>query len=148
MSQFAKRYGALWIVFVLLVSIGVLGLETIEGWKIKTTEYYGLQNLGHTYFLVILLFFSLPASVLYFVTVFPLSVLLRKRTHMLFWIRMVIFCVLGAVWGKFIFQKQYSNFIEGYGYELTDLTAIIIFGICGLVYSLLDSYLVRHKGIS
>lgn len=46
MSQFTKHYGVMWIVFVFLVSIGAFVLEIMEGEKIKTTEYYGLQNLG------------------------------------------------------------------------------------------------------
>lgn len=141
MSRFAKHYGAMWIVFVLLVSISAFGLEILEGEKIKTTEYYGLQNLGFTYLAVIFLFISLPASALYFVTVLPLSVLLRKRSRLMFWIRTVIFSILGAAGGKWVFHKQYSNFIEGYGYDLNDLTAVIVFAICGFVYSIIDGFL-------
>lgn len=143
MSQFGKHYGAMWIVFVLCVSIGAFGLEMMEGTKIKTTEYYGLQNLGYIYIAVIFLSISLPATALYFLMVLPLSVLLRKGGSMIFWIRSVVFSILGAAGGKWVFQKQYSHFIVGYGYELNDLTAIIIFGICGLVYSIIDGFLAE-----
>ncbi|RCW49484.1 hypothetical protein [Paenibacillus prosopidis] len=142
MFQFAKHYGVMWIVFVILVSIGAFGLEIMEGEKIKTTEYYGLQNLGSMYLAVILLFISLPASVLYFVALLPLSVLFQKVNSTAFLVRTVIFSVLGAVGGKWLFHKQFSDYFVK-GYELKELTAVIIFGICGLVYSLIDGFLAK-----
>lgn len=121
MSRFVKHYGVMWIVFVLLVFIGVIGLEIIEGEKIKTTEYYGLQNIRYMYFAVIFLTVVLPASMLYYITVLPLSVLLRNGTGMMYSIRTVVFIILGAAGGKWVFHKQYSDFVERY--ELNDLTA-------------------------
>jgi hypothetical protein len=132
----------MWVVFVILVSIGAFGLEIMEGYKITTTEYYGHKNLGYMYFAILFLFISLPASALYFVTVLPLSFLLRKGDSITILIRAVIFCILGAAGGKWVFHKQYSDyFIKGY--ELNDLTAIIIFVVCGLAYSMIDSFLAK-----
>ncbi|KRE37315.1 hypothetical protein [Paenibacillus sp. Soil522] len=141
MYQFAKHYGVMWIVFVLLVSIGALGVEILEGEKITTTEYYGLHNLGYMYFALIFLFIALPTSGLYFIIVLPLSILLRKGTYMMFCIRTVIITVMGAVEGNKLFHQHYSNFIEGY--ELNYLTAVIVFGMCGLAYSLIDGVLAK-----
>lgn len=144
MTQLAKQYGVMWVVFIILVSIGAFGLEVMEGYKIMTTEYYGHKNLGDMYFAIIFLFISLPASVLYFVTVLPLSILLRKGDGITLLVRTVIFCILGAAGGKWVFHKQYNDyFIKGY--ELIELIAIIIFGVTGLAYSIIDGFLRNRR---
>lgn len=142
MSPFTKHYGAMWIVFVILVFVGALGLEIMEGLKITTTEYYGLTNLGNTYLVIIFFLICFPSSVLYFVAVLPLSVLLRKGTFAMFFVRTNIFIVLGAAGGKLLFQKLFMDHLIK-GYDLNEFTAIIIFGACGLAYSLIDAFLMK-----
>lgn len=141
MFQLAKQYGAMWIVFVIMVFIGTLGLEMMEGQKIMTSEYYGLANLRHMYLVVILFFICLPASAVYFLALLPISNLLRKGTRTMFWVRTVIFIGLGAVGGRWIFHRQFGSFVQRY--DLNEYMAIIIFGVCGLLYALIDGFLAK-----
>lgn len=79
---------------------------------------------------------------LYFVALLPLSVLFQKGISTAFLVRTVIFSVLGAAGGKWVFHKQFSDYFVK-GYELNEYTAVIIFGVCGLVYSLIDGFLAK-----
>lgn len=145
MSLHVKHYGVMWIAFVMLVFISAFGLEIAEGMKVKTTEYYGFTNLGGMYFVIIFILTCLPATALYFVAVVPLSVILRKGTSVTFLIRTVFFIGLGASAGKFLFYEKFQDHLI-LQYGLNELTAMIIFGACGIAYSLMDTVLASRIG--
>lgn len=138
------RYFVLWFVFILMFTGAIVGLEYTEGYKIATTEYYGLRNLG--FVLVIIPIFL--SSILYPVIVLPLSWLIG----IIRWVRasLILYALLYAVlWagaGAFLFYEFYEvRFIQEY--ELHVSTAIIMFGVVGLVYAWIEWRLL-HRSVT
>jgi len=129
------RYFLLWFVFIWMFTGAIVGLEYIEGYKIATTEYYGLRNMG----LVLVIIPIFLSSILYPVIVLPLSWLIG----MIRWVRasLILYALLYAVmWagaGALLFYESYEvRFIQEY--ELYVSTAIILFGVVGLVYAWIE----------
>ena len=121
--------------FIILFSVGALCLELSEGYKITTTEYYGLRNIG---FIFIAMMF-LIASVLYPVILFPLSLVLCKIVTAPF-IRVILYSVLGGIGGILMFHKLYNDsFIQQFNLNIS--SSILIFGAVGFSFALMDNYL-------
>lgn len=139
------RFVTMWIVFVILIFIGVLGLELVEGMKIGASEYYGLRNVREVYFLIIFTEYCLPYSLVYLFIVSPLSIILRKNTSVMLVIRITVFTILGAIGGKLLFPSYFLEHIIEW-FDLKELTAIVSFGACGLAYSLIDTYFIKKTG--
>lgn len=143
MNKYFLNQIIMWISFVILFLLGTITLELIEGYKITTTAYYGLRNLGGTF-----LFFTLLIGIVLFpLTFFLLSVLVTNFVHSLI-IRIVIYTIIGGLSGIFAFNHLYGfskeNFIEGYDLQINN--AIFIFSIAGFIYALLDHY-YRKKAV-
>lgn len=85
------RYFVLWFVFIFLFTGAIVGMEYIEGYKIATTEYYGLRNLGF----VLVIIPILLSSLVYPVIVLPLSWLIGSMR----WVRdsLLLYALLYAV---------------------------------------------------
>ncbi|WP_237566633.1 hypothetical protein [Paenibacillus sp. EZ-K15] len=135
------KYFVLWFVFIWMFTGTIVGLEYIEGYKIATTEYYGLRNMG----LVLVIIPIFLSSILYPVIVLPLSWLIG----MIRWVRasLILYALLYAVmWagaGAFLFYESYAaRFIQEY--ELHVSTAIILFGVVGLVYAWIEWRLLHR----
>lgn len=127
-----------WLIFILLFNAAALGLELAEGSKITTTEYYGYHNIGFTF--VALMFLS--SCVLYPVALLPLSMLISKLVRAVL-VRVLLYCMIGIVGGVMMFNQLYDNlFIQEYG--LNRGTAMLLFGVVGVIYALLDQYL-QHR---
>ncbi|HZG78476.1 MAG TPA: hypothetical protein VEZ72_21660 [Paenibacillus sp.] len=138
-----KHYSAMGLVYVILVFLGALGLELAEGMNVKTTEYYGLMNLGGMYYAILFFFTCVPAVLVYVLAIVPLSVLLRRGGYGMFLLRTAIFIGIGGIAGRVLFYGNFQDhLISEYG--LKELTAVVIFGACGLAYSLIDSVLASR----
>ena len=127
----------MWCSFVVLFTIATIGLEVFEGNKITTTEYYGLRNLESSFILVISLF----VIAVYPVSFLPLTMIITRFVNP-FIARVIIYTLLGGISGIWVFHKLYG-FADKYyinGYELERNNAIFIFGIAGLLYSLVDNH--------
>ncbi|MGG3504064.1 hypothetical protein ABES58_01145 [Paenibacillus lautus] len=129
------RYFLLWFVFIWMFTGAIVGLEYIEGYKIATTEYYGLRNMG----LVLVIIPIFLSSILYPVIVLPLSWLIG----MIRWVRasLILYALLYAVmwagaWALLFYESYEVRFIQEY--ELYVSTAIILFGVVGLVYAWIE----------
>lgn len=136
------RYFVLWFVFIFLFTSAVVGLEYIEGYKITTTEYFGLRNAGF----VLMIIPILISSLLYPVIVLPLSWLMG----MIRWVRASLFlyallyAVMWAAAGTVLFYEIYDDrFIQEY--ELHVSTAVILFGVIGLIYGGIEWKVLRHQ---
>lgn len=135
------RYFVLWFVFIFLFTGAVVGLEYIEGYKITTTEYFGLRNAGF----VLMIIPILISSLLYPVIVLPLS----WFTGMIRWVKIslilyaLLYAVMWAAAGTVLFYESYGDrFIQEY--ELHVSTAVILFGVIGLVYGWIEWKVLRH----
>lgn len=128
----------MWIPFVLLFALAGFGLEALEGNKIATTEYIGRRDLGILY-----LFFAVSLAFIFYVISFlPLTLVVSKFVKALLF-KVVIFTIGGGVIGAFAFEKIYSSrFIEEY--NLSIISAILIFSIAGLLYSLIENSVKRN----
>lgn len=124
--------------FVVLFSVAVWCLELIEGYKITTSEYYGLRNIGFMFIMIM----TLMASVFYPVFLLPLSIVISRFVSGVS-IRVLLYSILGGIGGTLIFHKLYShNFIQEY--NLNSTNSIIIFGLVGFIYALIDNDLKRR----
>ncbi|WP_188530689.1 hypothetical protein [Paenibacillus abyssi] len=140
-NLYIVRYLILWLAFIILFSAGALGLEWLEGYKITTTEYYGLRNIG---FIFIILMF-LTASVLYPLVLLPLSIVIG-RIVTVSWLRVLLYFCLGGIGGRLIFHLLYDDrFIREY--DLNMVSSILIFGTIGVIYALLDHDLRRRQSL-
>jgi hypothetical protein len=135
------RYFVLWFVFIFLFTGAVVGLEYIEGYKITTTEYFGLRNAGF----VLMIIPILISSLLYPVIVLPLSWFMG----MIRWVKIslilyaLLYAVMWAAAGTVLFYESYGDrFIQEY--ELHVSTAVILFGVIGLVYGWIEWKVLRH----
>lgn len=143
-KAYVKRYILLWGFFIILFFAAALGLELIEGYKITTTEYHGLRNLG-----VAVLFMMLTGGIMfYFLSFLPLTILLDWLVRHLA-LRLAFYMIVGAFGGLFLFIKQYGAFLlDGRGYHLNALTPCLLFGIAGLLYGIGDYYFKKRIAAS
>ena len=125
----------MWGPFVVLFALAGFGLEVLEGNKIRTSEYF---SLGVWYLFIA----GSLAFIFYIVTFFPLTFIVNKLVkHLLF--KVVIFTIFGGVIVAFAFEKLYSSrFIEEY--NLNIVSAVILFSLAGLLYSLIESSVKKN----
>lgn len=136
----AVGYLILWAAFTLTGTVAACSLERMEGWKITTTEYYGLHNLGNAFVALM----ALTASFAYLVLVLPLSLLI-SRIVAAAWGRLIVYGILGGVGGRFVFRWLYNDgFRREYGLNVS--TAILIFAVAGIVHALIENGL-RRRGM-
>ncbi|WP_127534477.1 hypothetical protein [Paenibacillus kobensis] len=128
----------LWPVFAVMFVCAVWSLELIEGNKITTTEYYGLRNLGGGF----LYYFFIIAAFLYPIAVLPLMFILHRWVRFA-WLRTVLYTSLGVFVGWRIFRFLYEQFVSQY--ELNASSALIIFGLLGLLYGILDAFMAKKE---
>ncbi|WHY21592.1 hypothetical protein QNH28_11670 [Paenibacillus sp. G2S3] len=128
----------LWFVSTILFTLAFFGLELLEGHKISTTEYYGFQNIGFVFIFLAFLF----SAVLYPIVIFPLSWVVRMIANPL--ISRILILLLSGIGGYIFFYKVYDErFIREY--HLNSSIAIILFGIAGSIYVLVDYYLDKRS---
>ncbi len=133
----AVKHIILWITSVTLFTLAFLGVELMEGYKIGTSEYYGLRNIGFIFVSMIFLF----STVIYPVFLWPLSWVVGKITNP--FIGRVLILILSGIGGYALFYKAYDErFIREY--DLNSITAIIFFSIAGIIYILVDYFLERR----
>ncbi|MGK9253576.1 hypothetical protein [Paenibacillus humicus] len=130
------RYLLLYGIFIALFLGALLGVERIEGYKITTTEYYGMMNIGGIY---IAMMFILTAAV-YPVLALPVTVAANR------WLRhpalqAVLFAGLSLWAGLYHYNSYGDYFIEGYG--LAPWSSIGIFAAAGLLYTAANIVLGR-----
>lgn len=124
-----QRYIMLMSIFSALFSISCWLLEEIEGRKIEHSMYveFGAQWL---------LAGSVLGLFLFFFTALPVTFLLQKWNTP-FWIKTVVYLVLGGLAGVLISHYTFAFFSEEYG--ITKRTGGFIFSAAGLVYALVDA---------
>jgi len=127
----------MWIPFGLLFSLAGLGLEVLEGNKIRTSEYMGLRDFGILY----LFFIGSFAFMLYPISFLPLTFIVSKFIKSLLY-KVIIFTFCGGVIGVFAFEIIYANFSKEY--NLSIISSIIIFSIAGLLYTFVESSFKRN----
>ncbi|QJC50514.1 hypothetical protein HGI30_02175 [Paenibacillus albicereus] len=121
-------YLLLYLVFIALFMGAALGVERIEGYKIATTEYYGLMNLGGIFVAMVLLL----AVVLYPVVLLPITLAVNRwLRHPLLQIALFLGLFLWA--GQLHYRDYPLYFREGYG--LSPWTSWWMFGLAGLLYA-------------
>lgn len=126
-------------IFVSLYTIATMVLEFFEGNKITTTLYYGLRNIGFGFVLYNLVF----SFLLYLISFLPLTLLLNKFVESLF-LRIIVYSFIGGISGIWIFNHlyNYQDFIRSY--EFNKSSAIIVFGVSGTIYALVEYYLFNR----
>ncbi|MCM3781799.1 hypothetical protein M3231_02325 [Neobacillus mesonae] len=139
-----KHYLFIWVIFAALVSTGALAVEMTEGYKITTTEYFGLRNLGLPYLIVIAITVTLPSIAVYPIIFLPLSLLFHRWMKSK-WIQHIIMIVIGASFGAWFFYEQYSHYS---GYELQVKSSVIIFAFIGLIYSLMERLIKKSAKLA
>ncbi|MGZ9585833.1 hypothetical protein [Paenibacillus marinisediminis] len=133
----------LWMLCTLLITGAAIGLEYVEGYKITTTEYMGLRNIGYKFAIFVVIY--LPTAFLYPVVQLPLSWLIRRIPQVR--ASFILFgLIIAAVWaagGWRLFHMLYKPwFVQEY--ELFAGSSIIIFGIAGLIYAGIDWSITRR----
>ncbi|MEG0385746.1 MAG: hypothetical protein RR642_13425 [Solibacillus sp.] len=124
----------MWIPFILLFSFATVGLEIVEGNKIRTTEYFGLDDIGPAYLLLATALFV----ILYPISFLPLTFILTKCVTKSK-IKISIFTLFGGILGAFVFKIIYNSrfgFIEEY--NLNIVSGVILFAIAGLIFALVE----------
>ncbi|MGE8037101.1 hypothetical protein [Lysinibacillus sp. NPDC093692] len=117
----------MWIPFGLLFSFAAFGLDIVEGNK----------NITSAYALIYLFIAASFTFILYPISFLPLTFVVSKFVESLLF-RVVIFTFSSGVIGPFAFKKIYDFlFIEEY--NLSIITSILIFGIAGLLYALVEN---------
>ncbi|PWW38850.1 MULTISPECIES: hypothetical protein [Paenibacillus] len=137
-----QRFLVLGIEFVIVMLSAVIALEFLEGFKIGTSEYYGLRNAGHIYFLLIFITFSPYVFAFYTVVVSPLSWLLRKYVPFVI-ARVLVYSVGCGLLGSWVFDQMFSNYmIESY--HLNRATSIWIFALAGVIYAVVENRVIQR----
>ncbi|MEK4425630.1 hypothetical protein [Solibacillus sp. FSL K6-1523] len=124
----------MWIPFILLFSIATVGLETVEGNKIRTTEYLGLDEIGPAYLLLTTALFVMLYPISFLSLTFIVNKYVIKSK-----VKIAMFTLLGGMLGVLVFKILYNSrfgFIEEY--NLNILSAIILFAIAGLLFALAE----------
>jgi len=132
------RYVLLWAAFVVLFVGAIWTLELLEGNKITTTEYYGLRNLGGSF----IYYFFLAAVFVYPIALMPLAFILNRLVRY-WWLRVPLYAGIGAFAGLRIFRMLYNDSFVAQ-YELRTGSAVIAFGLLGLLYGALDLLIARQ----
>ncbi|WP_155591276.1 hypothetical protein [Lysinibacillus cavernae] len=129
----------MWIPFILLFALAGFGLEVLEGNKIRASEYMtGFRDFGVAY----LFLTGSYVFILYPFSFLPLTCIVsRFMKNRIF--KVVTFTLFGGVIGAFSLEIIYdSRFIEEY--NLSIVSSIIIFGIAGLLYALVENSVKKN----
>lgn len=129
----------MWIPFIVLFALAGFGLEVLEGRKIKTSEYMtGFRDLGVGYMFLMGSF----AFILYPISFLPLTFIVSHfMKNGLF--KVVTFTLFGGGIGAFSLAIIYDwRFIEEYNVSI--VTSMIIFGIAGLLYALVENSVKKN----
>lgn len=124
----------MWVPYILLFSFATVGLEIVEGNKIRTTEYFGLDDIGPAYLLIATALFV----ILYPISFLPLTFIVNNYVTKSK-VKISIFTLFGGLLGAFVFRILYNSrfgFIEEY--NLNILSAVILFAIAGLLFALVE----------
>ena len=111
----------MWAPFIVLFAFAGLGIVVIE--ENRSEEYIGL-DFGPLFYLFIS---GTYALIFYPVSFLPLTLIVNKFVKSLLF-KVVIFTIAGAVIGVFVFE----------------ISAIIIFSITGLLYSLIENAVKKN----
>lgn len=131
----AKRNVWLCLLFTCLFTIALWMVELVEGSKITTSEHLD-------YGLFLILVGAMLGFFIFFLTFFPITLLIERFFNHLS-LKLIVFPSLAALGGKWIFGFMYVDwFIEGYNLNVE--MAMVIFGLIGLVYGLVDHRLVNN----
>lgn len=89
----------MWIPFVLFFSCAAFGVELIEGNKIMTSEYFGLDGFGP----FLLFVYTSLLVMLYPISFLPLTLIISKyiKKSML---KMILFTFFGGGMGALVFK--------------------------------------------
>lgn len=137
-----QRFLVLGIEFVIVMLSAVVALEFLEGFKIGTSEYYGLRNAGHIFFLLIFITFSPYVFAFYTVVVSPISWLLRKYVPFII-ARVLIYSVSCGLLGSWVFDQMFSDYmIESY--YLNRATSIWLFALAGVIYAVVENRVIQR----
>ncbi|OAX48586.1 hypothetical protein [Paenibacillus sp. AD87] len=137
-----QRFLVLGIEFVIVMLSAVVALEFLEGFKIGTSEYYGLRNAGHIFFLLIIITFSPYVFAFYTVVVSPISWLLRKYVPFII-ARVLIYSVSCGLLGSWVFDQMFSDYmIESY--YLNRATSIWLFALAGVIYAVVENRVIQR----
>lgn len=129
----------MWIPFIVLFALAGFGLEVLEGRKISTSEYMtGFRDLGVGYMFLMGSF----AFILYPISFLPLTLLVSR--FMKNWLyKVASFTLCGGAIGAFSFIIIYdSRFIEEYNVSIVN--SMLIFGIAGLLYALVENAVKKN----
>ncbi|MDF2661783.1 MAG: hypothetical protein K0Q94_4574 [Paenibacillus sp.] len=132
-----RHYSILWVCFIVLFSAATFGMELLEGYKIMTTEYMGIRNVGP----ILTALFCIIAAVGYPLSLMLVSMLIRKTVKVAL-VRAFVYTLIGAVGGIWIFDAFYpAEFVQRY--DLNRSIAIVFFGTAGLLYAWIDNVLAK-----
>lgn len=137
-----QRFLILGMEFVIVILSALIALEFLEGFKIGTSEYYGLRNAGHIFFLLIFITFSPYVFAFYTVIVSPISWLLRKYVPFII-ARVLIYSVSCGLLGSWVFDQMFSDYmIESY--YLNRATSIWLFALAGVIYAVVEHRVIQR----
>ena len=137
------HYLMMWLVFSLLFTMAVVGLELLEGNRITTSQYYGLRNIG----VIFILFTLLLGMALYPLLFLPLTLLVHRWIH-LFPVRLFVYGGVGGAVGIWMFGFLYEYLEDGQlieAYDLNMASSIILFALAGLFYGLADHFIGKRR---
>lgn len=133
------RYLILWFAFIAMFIGAFIGLEVLEGYKITTSEYYGLRNIGVTFLFIAFILSNIVSAAFLLVTA-----VLHRWARRLWPLHYVLYCGLGIYAGWHIFHTLYNeSFVNEFHLNLN--SAYILFGLVGVLYSVLDKVLDRVR---
>lgn len=137
------HYLMMWLVFSLLFTMAVVGLELLEGNRITTSQYYGLRNIGVIFILFTLLF----GMALYPLLFLPVTLLVHRWIR-LFLVRLLVYGGIGGAIGIWMFSFLYEYLEDGQlieAYDLNMTSSIILFALAGLFYGLADHFIGKRR---
>lgn len=137
-----QRFLVLGIEFVIVMLSAVVAVEVLEGYKVTTTEYYGLRNVGHIFFLLIFITFSPHVFTFYTVVVSPISWLLRKYVPFII-ARVIVYSVGCGLLGSWVFDQMFRDHIVE-TYHLNRTTSIWLFALAGMIYAIVENRVIQR----
>ena len=137
-----QRFLVLGIEFVIVMLSAVVAVEVLEGYKVTTTEYYGLRNVGHIFFLLIFITFSPHVFAFYTVVVSPISWLLRKYVPFII-ARVIVYSVGCGLLGSWVFDQMFRDHIVEI-YHLNRTTSIWLFALAGMIYAIVENRVMQR----
>lgn len=122
----------MWIPFVMLFSCAAFGVELIEGNKIRTSEYFGLDGFGP----FLLFVYTSLLVMLYPISFLPLTFIVSKFVKKPVF-KMILFTLFGGGMGAIVFKIIYdARFVEEY--HLSIISPILLYSAAGLLFTLVE----------